>query len=144
MNGNWMPGSVPVPSNHPIYGPRYPMAPMMPVNRPPLPNMPAPNMPAPHVPLPNEPAPNRPAPTAPISNEPAPNMPMPNMPAPDKPCIPQETTLTNVRLATAYVPFQKFCGTFTPIEALSKGTAFPELYSPYIPENKHSKPRIHE
>ncbi len=48
-------------------------------------------------------------------------------------CIPQETTITNVRLASAYVPFQKFCATFSPIKSLAEGTAFPELYSPYSP-----------
>lgn len=48
-------------------------------------------------------------------------------------CIPQETTIANVRLATAYVPFQKFCTTYSPIKSLAEGTAFPELYSPYSP-----------
>lgn len=47
------------------------------------------------------------------------------------PCIPQETVINNVRLARAYVPFQKLCNLFTPEEALDKGTVFPELYSPY-------------
>jgi hypothetical protein len=46
-------------------------------------------------------------------------------------CIPQETTITNVRLANAYVPFQKFCTTYTPEVSLIKGTSFPELYSPW-------------
>ena len=46
-------------------------------------------------------------------------------------CIPQETEIKGVRLAMAYVPWQKFCTTFSPIEALKRGTAFPELYSPY-------------
>ena len=46
-------------------------------------------------------------------------------------CIPQETTIANVRLATAYVPFQKFCTTYSPLKSLAEGTAFPELRSPY-------------
>ena len=46
-------------------------------------------------------------------------------------CIPQETSIKNVRLATAYVPFQKLCSLYSPIEGLIKGTVFPELNSPY-------------
>jgi hypothetical protein len=46
-------------------------------------------------------------------------------------CIPQETFIKNVRLATAYVPFQKFCTLYSPMEGLAMGTIFPELYSPY-------------
>jgi hypothetical protein len=46
-------------------------------------------------------------------------------------CIPQETVIEGVRLAAAYVPFQKFCTHFSPLEGLMKGTAFPELVSPY-------------
>jgi hypothetical protein len=46
-------------------------------------------------------------------------------------CIPQETNIQNVRLATAYVPFQKFCGLWSPCMSLTTGTAFPELFSPY-------------
>ncbi|MCM0649825.1 spore coat associated protein CotJA [Clostridium swellfunianum] len=48
-------------------------------------------------------------------------------------CIPQETVIKNVRLAAAYVPYQKMCELFRPIEALKRGTAFPELYSPFEP-----------
>ena len=55
-------------------------------------------------------------------------------------CIPQETLIRDVRLATAYVPYQKLCTLFTPIEALKRGTAFPELYSPYEGEDKQSRP----
>ncbi len=47
------------------------------------------------------------------------------------PCIPQEMVIENVRLAAGYVPYQFMCEIFNPIEALAKGTAFPELYSPY-------------
>lgn len=37
-------------------------------------------------------------------------------------------------LATAYVPFQEYTRTFEPMEALQKGTIFPDLYQPYDPE----------
>ncbi len=46
-------------------------------------------------------------------------------------CIPQETSIDCVRLAQAYVPFQKFCGIWPPLRSLLAGTIFPELYSPY-------------
>jgi hypothetical protein len=48
-----------------------------------------------------------------------------------EPCVPQETYLDNVKLAHAYVPFQKLCDTFTPLESLKKGTAFPPLVNLY-------------
>lgn len=51
-------------------------------------------------------------------------------------CIPQETEIKDVRLAAAYVPFQILCDLFTPLQALNKGTAFPELYSPYEGKEK--------
>lgn len=35
------------------------------------------------------------------------------------------------RLAQAYVIWQKYGRTFTPAEALEKGTLFPDLYRPY-------------
>lgn len=54
-------------------------------------------------------------------------------------CVPQETTIRNVRLATAYIPFQRFCSTFSPAEGLKKGTIFPELYSPYEGKVKENK-----
>lgn len=58
-----------------------------------------------------------------------------NMPegyeAENKGCIPQETMITNVKLAQAYVPFQKFCTTLPPETALARGTVFPELHSPW-------------
>lgn len=50
---------------------------------------------------------------------------------PDKQCVPQETEITNVQLAHAYVPFQKLCETFEPLEGLIKGTIFPPLYDVY-------------
>lgn len=54
-------------------------------------------------------------------------------------CIPQEMVIENVRLATAYIPFQFMCDLFNPIESLKRGTAFPELYSPYEPRDKKYK-----
>jgi len=55
-------------------------------------------------------------------------------------CIPQETVIKNVRLAAAYVPYQKLCTLFAPLEALKRGTAFPELFSPYDGEDKKHCP----
>jgi hypothetical protein len=55
-------------------------------------------------------------------------------------CIPQETVIRNVRLAAAYIPWQKLCTLFSPIEALKLGTAFPELYSPYKGVDKKARP----
>lgn len=52
-------------------------------------------------------------------------------PMPVMDCIPQEMVIKNVRLAQAYVPFQYLCELFSPIDSLKKGTAFPELFSPY-------------
>jgi hypothetical protein len=46
-------------------------------------------------------------------------------------CISQETSIRNVRLAAAYVPFQKLCSLLSPVNALKAGTVFPELFSPY-------------
>ena len=51
-------------------------------------------------------------------------------------CIPQETIIRDVRLAAAYVPYQKLCTLFSPIEGLKRGTIFPELYSPWEKEGK--------
>lgn len=59
-------------------------------------------------------------------------------------CIPQETMINNVRLAAAYVPYQKLCTLFSPIEALKAGTAFPELFSPYDKKNENSKRNVDE
>lgn len=47
-------------------------------------------------------------------------------------CIPYEQEIKVERLARAYVPFQKYCSTFEPMESLIKGTVFPELSMPYI------------
>jgi len=54
-------------------------------------------------------------------------------------CIPQETTITDVHLAHAYVPWQKMCTTYTPERALREGTAFPELSAPYMGERRHGR-----
>lgn len=51
-------------------------------------------------------------------------------------CIPQEMVIKNVRLAAAYVPWQNMCELFKPLEALRRGTAFPELYSPFDPKSE--------
>ncbi|MEW6275242.1 MAG: spore coat associated protein CotJA [Bacillota bacterium] len=39
--------------------------------------------------------------------------------------------VASVKLAQAYVPWQRYGVTFSPQEALEKGTLFPELYRPY-------------
>lgn len=44
-----------------------------------------------------------------------------------------------VYLANAYVPYQYFGQLFGPEEALEKGTLFPDLYSPYVVEDKEGK-----
>jgi hypothetical protein len=54
-------------------------------------------------------------------------------------CIPQELVIDNVRLAAGYVPYQFMCELFNPLEALAKGTAFPELYSPYDKKDKRAR-----
>ncbi|MBM7614459.1 spore coat associated protein CotJA [Alkaliphilus hydrothermalis] len=38
--------------------------------------------------------------------------------------------------ANAYVPYQYYCQSFPLPEALMKGTLFPELYKPYMPERQ--------
>lgn len=53
-------------------------------------------------------------------------------------CIPQEIIIKDVRLARAYVPIEKYCSTYKPLEALNKGTSFPELYVPYTEDFKHN------
>ena len=50
------------------------------------------------------------------------------MPMVDKSCVPQETVITDVQLAQAYVPFEKMCTTFTPLSGLKNGTIFPPLH----------------
>lgn len=59
-------------------------------------------------------------------------------------CIPQEMIIRDVKLARAYVPFQRLCSTFPTIEALCKGTLFPELFSPYVAPNKKQRPPEYE
>ncbi len=46
-------------------------------------------------------------------------------------CVPMETTITDVQLAHAYVPWEKMCATFTPLRSLKAGTAFPPLTGLY-------------
>lgn len=43
--------------------------------------------------------------------------------------------LQQLRLARAYVPFQVYSTRFEPLEALRRGTIFPELYMPYRPRD---------
>lgn len=65
------------------------------------------------------------------------NINMPNMKCANVgACIPYETIIKDVRLAAAYVPYQKMCTILSPIEGLSKGTIFPELYSPWDSKKK--------
>lgn len=42
-----------------------------------------------------------------------------------------EALFPQARLAQAYVIWQRYGPTFSPAEALEKGTIFPDLYSPY-------------
>ncbi len=51
-------------------------------------------------------------------------------------CVPQETVINDVKLAHAYVPIQKMCATFMPLESLKKGTIFPPLVNVYGWERK--------
>jgi hypothetical protein len=46
-------------------------------------------------------------------------------------CVPLETPIMNVRLAHAYVPWQRLCGTMSPLQSLKAGTIFPELTDQY-------------
>ena len=46
-------------------------------------------------------------------------------------CVPQETVIPDVKLAHAYVPFQKMCATYMPLEGLKQGTIFPPLVGIY-------------
>lgn len=43
------------------------------------------------------------------------------------------------KLAHAYVPFQIYTRSYSPEEALKKGTMFPELYMPYTEKKKRSE-----
>lgn len=42
-------------------------------------------------------------------------------------CVPFETPIKPTSLARAYVPYQKICGYYEPLEALINGTIFPSL-----------------
>ncbi len=53
------------------------------------------------------------------------------MMAPGSSCVPLETPIMDVRLAHAYVPWQKLCGTMSPVQSLKSGTIFPELTDQY-------------
>ncbi|HHY92972.1 MAG TPA: spore coat associated protein CotJA [Firmicutes bacterium] len=49
---------------------------------------------------------------------------------------PKAQALQQLRLARAYVPFQMYTTRFEPLEALRRGTIFPELYMPYRPRER--------
>lgn len=42
--------------------------------------------------------------------------------------------MSKMRLAHAYVPYQRYSESYSPAEALRKGTLFPELWMPYKPD----------
>lgn len=44
--------------------------------------------------------------------------------------------LLKQELAHAYVPYQRFMESYTPAEALQKGTLFPDLWMPYKPGHR--------
>jgi hypothetical protein len=57
-------------------------------------------------------------------------------PAPNAPVIPSAKSYPGgmtppLRLAQAFVPWQRMSQVFSPAEALAHGTIFPELVSPY-------------
>jgi hypothetical protein len=41
-----------------------------------------------------------------------------------------------MRLARAYIPFQRYGRLWSPAEGLARGTIFPDLYSPYVAKEK--------
>lgn len=45
---------------------------------------------------------------------------------------PNRDPLEGMPLAMAYVPWQRFCETYAPAEALKRGTIFPELDLPFL------------
>ncbi len=49
----------------------------------------------------------------------------------DTGCMPFEEYIRVKELAFAYVPIQKICSYFEPMESLVNGTVFPSLYKPY-------------
>jgi hypothetical protein len=59
-------------------------------------------------------------------------------------CVPQETVIKDVKLAHAYVPFQKMCATYMPLEGLIMGTIFPPLTGLYSWERKRMGDDMYE
>lgn len=55
----------------------------------------------------------------------------------NKECVPYEEYIKIVKLARAYVPFQKLCSIYDQNEAMVKGTIFPELASSYCKKHKN-------
>jgi hypothetical protein len=51
---------------------------------------------------------------------------------PNYPPAPTGAPGPELELARAYIPYQKYTSTYSPREALEKGTLFPELYRPYL------------
>jgi hypothetical protein len=45
--------------------------------------------------------------------------------------IKTQSLFSDLRLAEAYIPFQRYGQIFDPMAALMNGTLFPELYRPY-------------
>ena len=58
------------------------------------------------------------------------------MPLPMSPCYKYPHSVCDsvdvCPLAMAYVPFQRWCNTYEPAEALHRGTIFPELDLPFL------------
>lgn len=76
-------------------------------------------------------------PAMPMPGTPAMPMPvMPGMPMPHYGIYPLPFMPYCVKMAHAYVPYQCFTNSYPIQEALLKGTYFPELYQPYMPEKK--------
>ena len=48
----------------------------------------------------------------------------------------QAGPVRRMKLAHAYVPFQHYSRSYSPREALQRGTLYPELYMPYKPSRR--------
>ena len=48
-----------------------------------------------------------------------------------EPDVKASSLMASVKLAQAYVPWQRYGAIYSPQEALEKGTLFPDLYRPY-------------
>lgn len=55
-------------------------------------------------------------------------------------CIPAVPARDDsMELAKAYIPYQQYVNSYPPMEALDRGTMFPELFSPYPAEPHRRK-----